>query len=77
MEPYWEDRAYWPPWPFLLLTPTTHSCPSWRFSPMKTDTPSNKSITAEKKLSNGNLVSKRNVLICPKIHFFNLRLVWG
>lgn len=49
MEPSWEDRAYWPPWPFLLLTPTTHSCPTRRFSPVKTDTPSNRSITAEKK----------------------------
>ena len=35
----------------------------------ETDTPSNRSMTAEKKLSNGNLGSKKNVLTCPKIHF--------
>lgn len=67
--PFWDERAYWPPCPYLPLTPTTHSCPTLRFSFMQTHTPSNWGITAGKKLSNGNLGRRRNVLYVQRLMF--------
>lgn len=66
---FWDESAYWPPCPYLPLTPTTHSCPTLRFSFMQTHTPSNRGIAAGKKLSSGNLGRQRNVLYVQRFVF--------
>lgn len=62
--------------PYLLLAATAHSCPTLRFSPMKTDTPSNMRMTAEKNFP-VETWEARGMYYTSKDSFFDLRLVWG